>query len=79
MKRLMSILGNIAIVVSTILFVIDLFIDQDLLTYWVTLLLINQFTVGYRYYFEEDRKIWGIIFMGTIAVAFVIIAIILVT
>ncbi|MYL73107.1 hypothetical protein GLW00_20020 [Halobacillus litoralis] len=75
----MSILGNIAIVLSAILFVIDLFIIDDLLIYWGTLVLINQCTVGYRYYFKEGRKIWGTILMGTIAVAFIFIAIILVT
>ncbi|MGP4078212.1 hypothetical protein [Halobacillus sp. K22] len=79
MKRFMSVLGNIAIIVSIILFVIDLFIPQDLLIYWGTLVLITQFTIGYRYYYQYGRKIWGTIFMGTISAAFIIIAILLLT
>ena len=75
----MSILGNVAFVVCVILAVIDFLTDQDLLNFWLILLLIFQFTMGYRYYFEEGRKIQGIIIMGAISATFIFIAITLVT
>lgn len=66
MNRMISKIGFVALIVAIIVAIIDIFVNKDLFVYWIWSFIIHQFTVGYSYYFEENRKIWGILIMGTI-------------
>ena len=65
MKRFIKILGEGVLIVSMILLAIDLISGQwsAHTNYWVLGTVIYWFTVGYIYFFEENKRVWGAIFM----------------
>ncbi len=65
MNRFVKNLGQIVMILSTILFIMDAVSGDfgSLSAYWSTGSMIFALTQGYRLYFEEERKINGFLFM----------------
>lgn len=76
MNRLMRIFGIVVLILALAVAVLDIFLNEDLFMYWMMGVLIHQFTEGYSYYFEENRKVWGMLIMGMILGAWVFIVVI---
>lgn len=66
LNRFMRLFGICVLFLSGVLAIVDWLTKLDLLLYWGTGVLIHQFTMGYSLYFEEDRKILGLIIMGSL-------------
>ncbi len=74
MNKFMKTFGLFVFIASIVCLVLPL-ISSDfefLSDFFLLGIVLYWFTVGYRHYFEEDEKIWGLIFMVTSGFALVI-------